>query len=93
MPSREPALPLLVLQEWIRKHRIVPFQINCNSQCPDTKTNESNYNVLGKLLSEKNIVSCVPTSIYMGCTDKLISSMRWRHGEMKNQRTESYFSG
>lgn len=60
-PSREQAVPINMLQEWMKKHLCMPFSINPIPNGNPTElggSNEENYKALIRLLTEKNIVSC-----------------------------------
>ena len=58
MPSRELALPLVVLQDWLKRHKTIVFPLQSHARSGDAKQNEDSFKILGRLLSEKNIVSC-----------------------------------
>lgn len=57
-PSRERAVPVPVLQEWMKKHKCNLFGMHALPQTPDTKAmNEESFKTLWRLLTEKGIVS------------------------------------
>ncbi|KAI0762050.1 hypothetical protein BC629DRAFT_1597128 [Irpex lacteus] len=55
-PSRERAVPVPVLQEWMKKHKCNLFGMHALPQTPDTKAmNEESFKTLWRLLTEKGI--------------------------------------
>lgn len=58
-PSREQAVPLPVLTEWMKKHQCIAFAV---TPLPDLGMDSAeNHKALVRLLTEKNIVSTHPS--------------------------------
>lgn len=63
-PSRERAVSLTALQEWLKKHKCSLMSVNPLPQSLEMKAaNEESFKTLFRLLNEKGIVSFPPIYI------------------------------